>query len=261
MNWIARHRRLALWLICVVWTTAVVLADLFPQLPFLSAIGRGEQIFQDLLRRDGRKTPTRDDFVYIGIDQQSLQLDALSPEEIASNRAFQLMTERPFPWSREVWALLLDRLFDSGARLVMFDMIFNPPNDGDAAFADALNRYHDRVVVGLNFDEQRGTLIGPNSTLIPPPWDQNDRVGLVNFWPDITDGKVRAPQFVIGERQLVRSRPVPGEPVYESLAARGLAKLGHAADVPREMRPHAIRFCPANAYRPKVLWEVFDPKV
>src|SRR3954451_1047589 len=154
MNWIARHRRLALWLICVVWTTAVVLADLCPQLPFLSAIGRGEQIFQDLLRRDGRKTPTRDDFVYIGIDQQSLQLDALSPEEIASNRAFELMTERPFPWSREVWALLLDRLFGAGARLVMFDMVFNNPNDGDPAFRAALDRYRDRVIIAMNVDMQ-----------------------------------------------------------------------------------------------------------
>src|SRR5882724_2691767 len=69
-------------------------------------------------------------------------------EELASNRAFQLMTERPFPWSREVWALLLDRLFGAGARLVIFDLMFNPPNDGDPAFHAALDRYHDKVVVG-----------------------------------------------------------------------------------------------------------------
>src|SRR6476646_9587662 len=73
---------------------------------------RGEQSFEDLLRKEGWKTPTHDDLIFLGIDQQSLQLDAtIGKEEIAGNRAFELMTERPFPWSREVWALLLDRLF------------------------------------------------------------------------------------------------------------------------------------------------------
>jgi CHASE2 domain-containing sensor protein len=46
----------------------------------------------------------------------------------------QLMAEHPFPWSREVWARLLDRLFESGARLVIFDLIFDPPNEGDQIF-------------------------------------------------------------------------------------------------------------------------------
>ncbi|MGZ5022386.1 MAG: CHASE2 domain-containing protein [Chthoniobacterales bacterium] len=258
MNWIARHRHLVLALICAFWMVAVLLALRRPHWPFLSAVGRGEQSFQDLLRRDGRKTPTRDDCVFVGIDQQSLQLDAVSENEIAASRALQLMTERPYPWSREIWALLLDRLFQAGARLVMFDVIFNPPNDGDEAFAAALNRYRDRVVIGLNFDEQRGTLIGPNATLIPPPPGQDERVGLVNFWPDLTDGKVRAPQYTIAERQLAGQEPFPGEPIYESLSARSLTKLGRADDVPRDLKPHAIRFCAASAYAPRSLWEIFD---
>src|SRR5438094_6104910 len=64
-----------------------------------------------------RRPPTSTLFPYttlfrsfIGIDQESLKLTAVGPEEIQNNRAFQLMTERPFPWSREIWALLLDRL-------------------------------------------------------------------------------------------------------------------------------------------------------
>ena len=62
------------------------------------------------------------------------------------------MTEKPFPWSREVWALLLDKLFAAGARVVMFDLLFNPPNEGDPAFHAALDRYRDKVVVSANFD-------------------------------------------------------------------------------------------------------------
>ena len=66
------------------------------------------------------------------------------------------MTERPYPWSRELWVLLLDRLFAAGARLVMFDLLFNPPDEGDPAFHAALDRYRDKVVVSANFDFQKG---------------------------------------------------------------------------------------------------------
>src|SRR6266550_3352045 len=123
MSWLARHRRLAFAAICTFWTAVVFVGYFFPTLPFISMPWRGEQSFEDTLRREGRKTATRDDFIFLGIDQQSLQLDAVGPEEIAGNRAFELMTERPFPWSREVWVLLLDRLFGAGARLVMFDLV------------------------------------------------------------------------------------------------------------------------------------------
>ena len=49
---------------------------------------------------------------------------------------------------------LLDRLFGAGARLVMFDMVFNNPNDGDPAFRAALDRYRDRVIIAMNVDMQ-----------------------------------------------------------------------------------------------------------
>ena len=106
------------------------------------------------------------------------QLDAVGPEEIAGNRAFELMTERPFPWSREIWVLLLDRLFGAGARLVIFDLVFNNPNDGDPGFRAALDRYHDRVVVGMNIDTQNNTqIVLPNTQLIPPPAKQTIALG------------------------------------------------------------------------------------
>ena len=182
MSWLARHRRLAFAAICTFWTAVVFVGHFFPTLPFISIPWRGEQSFEDLLRTEGRKTATRDDFIFLGIDQQSLQLDAVGPEEIAGNRAFELMTERPFPWSREIWVLLLDRLFGAGARLVIFDLVFNNPNDGDPAFRAALDRYHDRVVVGMNIDTQNNTqIVLPNTQLIPSPTQTDDRVGFVNY--------------------------------------------------------------------------------
>ena len=260
MHWLGRHRFLVLALICGFWTGVIVPGHFFPDAPFISAPWRGEQSFEDLLRREGRKTPAPSDFVFLGIDQSTLQLPPLSGEEIASNRAFQLMTEKPFPWSREVWALLLDRLFGAGARLVMFDMIFNPPNDGDPAFHAALDRYRDKVVVGANFDMQNpNTLqeITPNNTLIPPPQLLDDRVGFVNFWADPIDGKIRAVTYRVTDRQLA---DLPSEEIYESLSARALAKIGHANDVPQDFRGHMIRFTSPDAFAPRPLYEVFDPK-
>ena len=261
MHWLGRHRFLVLAFICLFWTGAIFLGHFFPGVPFISAPWRGEQSFEDLLRREGRKTPAPPNFVFLGIDQSTLQLPPLAAEEIAGNRAFQLMTEKPFPWSREVWALLLDRLFAAGARVVMFDMIFSPPNDGDSAFHAALDRYHDKVVLGANFDMANSAqAVTPNNTLIPPPQLQDDRVGFVNFWADPIDGKIRAATYRVTDRQLADLPPDPSEEVYQSLSARGLSKIGHANDVPRDLRGHMIRFTSPDAFAPRPLYEVFDPK-
>ena len=270
MHWLARHRLLVLAGICV-FVTAVMLSLHFAAgVPFLSAVWRSEQSYEDLLCREGRKTKTHRDFVFVGIDQASLEMKPEGEEEVnawRSNRAFQLMTERPFPWSREVWALLLDRLFQAGARVVMFDMIFGSPSDGDAAFHAALERYHDKVVVGANFDysqvkESSGVAINvpPNTSLIPAPQMEDDRVGYTVFFPDSLDGKIRSVRYTVTDLQMQNQLPQPYEKPYESLSARALEKLGHAADVPRDLQAHLLRFSAIDAYSPTPLWAIFDPK-
>jgi adenylate cyclase len=264
MHWLGRHRLLVLAVICFFWTGLIFLGHFFPATPFLSTPWRSQQSFEDLLRREGRKTPAPKDFVFLGLDQSTLELPPLMAEEIANNRAFQLMTEKPFPWSREVWALLLDRLFGAGARLVMFDMIFSPPNDGDPSFHAALDRYHEKVVVGANFDLQnvlKPQAVTPNAVLIAPPQLLDDRVGFVNFWADPIDGKIRAAAYRVSESQLADLPSFPGEEIYESLSARALAKIGYANDVPPDFHGHMIRFTALDAFEPRPLYEVFDPKL
>ncbi len=261
VNWLARHRRLVFAVVCAFWTATIIAGHFFAQVPFLSLPWRSEQGFEDLLRREGRKTPTREDFVFLGIDQTSLEMPPLAQEEVADNRAFQLMKEHSFPWSRELWALLLDRLFSAGARLVTFDMVFNPPNEGDAAFHAALDRYRDRVVIGENFDIQNSAqLVLPNPTLIPPPAEDDDRVGFVNYFDDPIDGKLRAARFFTSDRQLAGLPSHPREKHYASLPTRALIKLGRDADVIYDQRDHLFRFSSNDAYVPRPLYEVFDPK-
>ena len=267
MHWLGRHRRFVLAAIGVSVTAFVLLARLLTGVPFVPAVWIGEEKFEDFLQKEGRKTATRDDFVFLGIDQSTLQMPPLAPEELENNRAFQLMTERPYPWSREVWALLLDRLFGAGAKLVMFDLLFSSPNDGDPAFRAALDRYRDRVVIGANIDfsavrEEGGAaqMIPPNESLIPVPQMDDNRVGFVNFFPDPIDQKVRAARYSVTERQLAGYAPVPGEQRYASFGARGLEKMGQANAVLHDLQAHPIRFGSPNAYVPRPLYEVFDPK-
>jgi adenylate cyclase len=269
MNWLSRHRRLLVGAICGLCAGLVIAAHFLPDFPFVSAIWRQEQNYENFLQREGRKTATRGDFVFLGVDQSTLELPPLLPEELAGNRALQLMTERPFPWSREVWALLLDRLFSAGARLVMFDFVCNPANDGDPAFHDALNRYRDRVVVGANIDDRgadtderkKHQIAVPSASLIPPPALQDDRVGFVNFWTDSLDGLIRGIYFTRSERDVIGQRPFPDEEIFESFSARALRKLGRAGDVIRDRQLHPIRFSDRGAYPPRPLYEVFDSKL
>ncbi len=109
-----RRQLLVLGAICLFWTALGLLLHAFPSLPFVSAVWVSEQRYEDLLRREGRKTPTRDDFVFLGVDQATLQMPPLAPEELANNRAFQLMTTKAFPWSREVWAILARQALRGG---------------------------------------------------------------------------------------------------------------------------------------------------
>jgi adenylate cyclase len=268
MPWFTRHRLLVLAAICGFLTGTILLLRVLPGVPFLGSVWTGEQAYEDLLQREGRKTPTHSEFVFLGIDQSSAQFSPFDDAQLENNRALQLMAERPFPWSREVWALLLDRLFSAGARLVIFDLVFSSPNDGDAALHAALDRYRDKVVIGANIDfsavrDQGGSAqtVLPNSTLIPSPQMRDDRVGYVVFFADPVDGKIRSARYTLTDSQLAGHSPAPNEFAYESLAARALEKLERADDVPRDPRPHLIRFSAADVYQPLPLWEIFDSKL
>jgi len=263
VHWLARYRQFVVAAVCALCAGIVIAGHFLPNVPFVSWVWQQEQSFEDFLQREGRKARTHPEFVFLGIDQSTLEMPRLSPEEVASSRGLQLLTERKFPWSRELWAVLLDRLFAAGARGVMFDLLTNPPNDGDPAFRAALDRYRDRVVLGMNFDFGDGEsiqAIDPNATLIPPPAFEDDRVGFVIFFPDSLDRKVRSVRYLTSDRILAGRTPYEGQLVYYAMSARMLKKIGHEKDVPLDFAPHTFRFGPNDAYAPRALYEVFDPK-
>jgi CHASE2 domain-containing sensor protein/class 3 adenylate cyclase len=244
--------------VCVSCTALVISLRFVPALPVLSHVWGHEQRLQDWLHRTGRRTATHPELVFVAISTKSLA----GPEQAKAgkDRMLQLMAEHPFPWSREVWARLLDRLLESGARLVIFDLIFGPPKEGDQLFRAALDRYRDRVVVGATFDLEHGNeFVAPNADLIPPPAQYDDRVGYVNYWIDQQDGMLRAARFFTSERQLAGQKPSPTERLCASLTARAMEKLGRSNDVPHDLKDHLIRFSATDAYQPYPIWEIADP--
>jgi len=244
--------------ICVACTAVVMSLRFVPAVPVLSHVWGHEQALEDWLHRTGRRTLTHPEFVFVAISTKSLA----GPEsaKAGKDRMLQLMAEHPFPWSREIWARLLDRLFESGARLVIFNMLFNSPNEGDQIFRAALDRYRDRVVIGENFDLEKGNeLVSPNADLIPPPPEYDDRVGFVNYWPDEQDGKLRSVRFFTSDRQLAGQKPSQEERPYVSLVARAMEKLGRYNEVPHDFQDHLIRFSATDAYQPYPVWEIADP--
>jgi adenylate cyclase len=138
--------------------------------------------------------PSDPDIILVGLETSSFKLDALAPEEIAASPALQLM-RHPWPWDRRVYAAMLEKLMDAGAKVVVFDFVFASQTDGDDEFARALQKYKDRVVVGEMFADEEGAnhekikkLTTPNDDLLSSGTESV--VGLVNLWPD-PDGIVR----------------------------------------------------------------------
>ena len=105
---------------------------------------------QDWQTRLGRQTPMDDRLVLIGIDKPIYSSD-FSDEEIQREPVLKDL-QNNFPWSRAVWARLLEKLADAGAKVVMFDLVFASENDGDEQLRQALDKYRDRVVIGYQIN-------------------------------------------------------------------------------------------------------------
>ena len=271
MHWLSRHRLLMLALICAFCTGVIVLAAMFRNIIFADSIWAKEITFQDELEKKARRTRVHDDFVFLGIDEASKQLDGVNPEEIRDSPVLQKMRQA-FPWSRAVYAQLIDQLCNAGARLIIFDLTFDPERDGDAEFAAALDRHHDRVVIGADIETGASAATGntnfifvpPNKHLIPEGF-VDDRVGYVSLWPD-GDNRIRRMNYAMTDSQIVKllqgEDPNPAQPwetIYESLAARGLRKLGFASRIPPAGRSSRIRFGSDEAYQPRSFFEIFVP--
>lgn len=147
-----------------------------------------------LLRRQELPHP---DIKLIGVGSSSFKLDTLSPEEIAASPTLQKM-QHPWPWDRSVYAAILEKLMNAGAKVVLFDFVFASGTADDDVFAAALEKYKDHVVIGEMLSDEEGSvgqtkkLTQPNERLLLPGTECT--VGLVNIWTE-HDNVVRRARY------------------------------------------------------------------
>jgi adenylate cyclase len=249
---------------------ALALVDHFQPLLLL----RLHYMERDVITRAGRTTTQNPDLVFLAIDSDSVTLDAttdvkelygLTDKDSLEARALKLMSQS-WPWPREVYALVLQRLVDAGAKVVAFDLTFPTATPDDPPFRMALDRYKNRVVIGSNFisaashgfSTQGASLTRPPESLVAATPD--DRVAYTNFWPD-EDEVVRHVQYRVTFEQVQRDLPVPNSERFLSLAAQTLIKAGHANVIPEGLDPRLFRFTapPRQGFAPRSLFEIFVP--
>ncbi len=231
---------------------------------------------RDALAQAGRRTAANPDLVFLAIDSDSVTLDAqtdvkelygLTESNSLEARALKLMSQA-WPWPREVYALVLQRLVEAGAQVVALDLTFPTATPDDAPFRMALDRYHKHVVIGSNFISaaSRGfstigaSLTRPPESLIPETTPTDDRVAYSNFWPD-EDEVVRRAQYRITFEQVQGDFPEPESERFLSFAAQTLAKAGQASAIPAGLNAHLFRYTapPREGFPPRALFEIFVP--
>ena len=119
-----------------------------------------ELFAQDWQTRLGRKTPVDERLLLIGIDKPVYSSE-FSAEELKAEPALALL-QKNFPWSRAVWARLIEKLGDAGAKVIVLDLVFAAPGDGDDELKQALEKYKDRVVIGYNISDTGTERISPS---------------------------------------------------------------------------------------------------
>ena len=175
-----------------------------------------------------------------------MQLDQLFPEEISASHELLLMGQG-FPLSREVCALIQERLMAAGAKLVVFDLVFPQPDRATMLF-ETLERYRGQVVLACDFlidrveDGMRYSIHVPVSTLVERTEPLDQRLGFDTLFPD-ADGVLRRVPFVTTLRELDGFRPAPEDERYESVTARSLRQLGRGRPHPTSrQRQHLFRY-------------------
>ncbi|MBX7209232.1 MAG: adenylate/guanylate cyclase domain-containing protein [Verrucomicrobiaceae bacterium] len=212
----------------------------------------------DMIHRRAHVTAVDPEIVVLGIDEGSMTPEATAePEEIAKSRALQLMAGG-WPWSREVYALALERLLAAGARTVVIDLMLPAPSatapEGDAAFKAALDKYKGRVLIAADFTTAANggvALALPWDGFVPSGWPADERIGMVSVWPH-ADGVIRTARFFHSET----NEP---ERALPSFAAAVMRLQGRPEIIPLDAPDHFFRFGPRDAYRPWSLMDIFVP--
>ena len=237
---------------------AVLLATLFT--PFVGSLNL---YLQDWLLRITTRAELPKEFVLVTIDERSLSLGEVSPEEIAESRPLQLM-QAGFPWSREVYAALTEKLMAAGARMVIFDLLFPTSREGDQLLASALQPHAEKVVLAASFENPDSRDRGANAPQLVVPNEAfreaaKDNWGIVNL-PMWRDNKVRSLYTAASASNIIGVPTLHHEEVVPSLATVSARLMGATVPESPEHEPLRFRYSLPGTARLVSLFEIFVPE-
>ena len=234
----------------------------------------------DWMELFGRKSQKRPELIFLAVDDSSARLEPdvdlpdflenenAKPEE---SRALELMAGKSWPWSREVTALVIDRLVAAGAKSVVLDFTFPKPGPGDDALRAAIERHADRVIVAGNFvdggrdrntatNEETTIFSVPAETVVPAALRARQVIGFDNFWA-YPDGRIRSVRYAATLENQVGPRRAEDETVFRSLAVLAVEKAGFPVPPSDDRRPRHMRFAGGpRTFNPLPLYEIFVPR-
>ncbi len=228
----------------------------------LRVLERWEYGFRDMLTRAGRLNPPDSRLFFLARDTDSmLPTDDLEfykdvpPEDL---RALTIMTTRL--WSREVYALLCERLLTGGARAVIFDMAFLQPDAGDDAFQQVLRKFPDRIVLASDLAQgQQVKAWSLPTSILPDASPEHQAIGYDTLLPEF-DGKVRRALFQTTLEQLqggIQPDERSKASAACSLSLRAATKL-EPVKLDHPFQRHLFRYSgPPGTFPPVSLYEVF----
>ena len=125
------------------------------------------------------------DVVILAIDDESLSQGQHYLDE--PERYPELGGISAWPWQRQVYAQVIQKLIKSGARAVAIDLVFSTPSaygpGDDRALAASLQQYGDQVVLAAklgDLDLRQGVLLQPTLP-VPDLQDTAAHIGMINF--------------------------------------------------------------------------------
>lgn len=229
---------------------------------------RLEYFTQDLRAANGVKTAQDGQVLLIGIDRTEYG-GFFDPSELQQDPTLKVLSQN-FPWPRTVWADVIRKLADAGAKAIVLDLMLGGEREGDELLRETLDKYKDQVVVACNIhdlDSDRGRTLAldlPNASVLNSSNEVSagfdERVGFVNLWQD-SDGVQRSARYRLDAEQ--SSGLIPAGTMLESLAARALRKCGNKELIPKGSNPIRFRYTGSagQGFRAISLGDVLSPKI
>lgn len=188
LKWL-RKGRVAVILAFAVAVTAITHSDSFRE---IDMVQRWEGQAHDLRFRLRGTLPPHPDVMIVGIKASSVDQQLHAPY-LNDSPALQLMHDNPWPWPRPVYAKVIEKLLDAGAKVVALDVVLAANRDGDDELVAVLKKYPGRVVLAATIqledgDSRRVIFQPPNTAFVGAVGNQG--VGYVTY-PGELDGNHR----------------------------------------------------------------------